>query len=121
MKSTREAGERLPLKANSVAPRVVYWHHELPPLGAEIEDEHALDATSNRVPLSMTHHDQLWGECRQALTRAVEARLTQEVARQKGLFAHIVDEHVEPKINHASSEYWLEGRYTYLMYIRPKT
>ena len=43
--------------------KIVYWHRELPPLSAELMAEHTLEATSSRVPGTISHRDELWDRC----------------------------------------------------------
>ena len=43
--------------------KIVYWHSELPPLSAELMAEHTLEATSSRVPGTISHRDELRDRC----------------------------------------------------------
>jgi hypothetical protein len=99
--------------------KVVYWHRELPPLDAELLGEHTIEATSNRVPGTIAHRDELWDRCYQELMANAERRLVQEVDRLGGLFAHVHDEEIDPRQDHAAGETWLHGRFTYMLYRRP--
>ena len=47
---------------NSDDDKIVYWHRELPPL-TELMAEHTLEATSSRVPGTISHRDELWDRC----------------------------------------------------------
>jgi bisphosphoglycerate-independent phosphoglycerate mutase (AlkP superfamily) len=97
----------------------VYWRRELPPLAEQPREEHVVQARSAPVRYSSIDRDQLWGRCYPGLMEAAAHRVAQEVERLHGSCAHIVDEFVEPKINNATDEYWLEGRFTYVLYQHP--
>jgi hypothetical protein len=43
--------------------KTVYWHRDLPPLDADLVAEHTVEATSNRVPATLAHRDELWDQC----------------------------------------------------------
>lgn len=101
-------------------PRVVYWHRDLPPLDAELVAEHTVEATSGRVPGTIAHRDELWDRCYQQLMSNAEDRLIQEVHRLGGHFAHVHDEAIEPKHDDAAGEAWLHGRFSYMLYRRPR-
>ena len=47
------------------------------------------------------------------------ARLEQEVLRLGGHYAHVLDESVDSRHDGATSESWLHGRFTYVLYRRP--
>lgn len=102
--------------------RRVYWHRELPPLEAEIIDEHTLEAASHRVPGSLDHHerDQRWHECYEGLKAAAEARLLQELERLGGDCAHVFSESVDSRRDDATAEGWLAGRFDYMLYKLPR-
>jgi hypothetical protein len=102
------------------APKIVYWHRELPPLDAELIADHIVEATSSRVPGTIAHRDELWDQCYRELMAAAESRLVQEVARLGGHFAHVHDEAIDPKHDDASGETWLHGRFSYMLYRRPR-
>lgn len=93
----------------------VYFRRELPPLSESIEGEHVVEADSPHVPLS-PHHDDVWTTCNEPLLAELVHRIEQELVRQGGSCAHVVDEVVEPHIDYATSTMWLRGRYTYVMY-----
>ena len=99
-------------------PKVVYWHRELPPLGADPIGEHVLEAASSRVPGTIAHRDDLWCGCYADLMRQARARLEQEVVRLGGDYARVVDEIIETRHNDASGEAWLHGRLKYVLYRR---
>lgn len=93
----------------------VYFRRELPPLSESIEGEHIVEADSPHVPLS-PHHDDVYSQCSEPLLAELLRRIDQELTRQGGSCAHVVDEEVEPHIDYATSTMWLRGRYTYVMY-----
>jgi hypothetical protein len=99
-----------------VTPQVVYWHRELPPLEAEPIGEHTLEATSDRVPGTIAHRDELWDRCRTQLATHVRERLAQEVARLGGRYAHVLSESIDTRRDDVAGEAWLHGRYTYVLY-----
>jgi hypothetical protein len=99
--------------------KVVYWHRELPPLDAEVQGEHTVEATSDHVSGTFAHGDELWNRCYESLMNQATSRLTQEVARLGGHYAHVVDESIDVKHNDAIGEAWLHGRFTYVLYRRP--
>ena len=96
--------------------RVVYWHRELPPVHAEVIDDHVVEATSGRVPGTLTHRDELWERCYAELMDRARERIEQEVARLGGHYAHVVDESIDSRHDDATSEAWLHGRFTYVLY-----
>jgi len=99
--------------------KVIYWHRELPPLDAEAMGEHTLEAASSRMPGTIAHRDELWDRCYEDLMARASARLEQEVARLGGHYAHVLDESVDSRHDDATSEAWLHGRFTYVLYDRP--
>lgn len=102
-------------KAPANPEKIVYFRRELPPLSEAIEGEHVVEADSPHVPLS-PHHDDVWEQCSEPLIAELVHRMEQEVRRQGGSCAHVVDEEVEPHIDYSTSTMWLRGRYTYVMY-----
>ena len=100
-------------------PKVVYWHRELPPIDAELMADHTLEATSSRVAGTMAHRDELWNRCYDELIANTESRLTQEVARLGGDYAHVHDEAIDSRHDDAAGEAWLHGRFNYMLYRRP--
>ena len=100
--------------------KIVYWHRELPPLEADLVGEHTVEASSSRVPGTIAHRDELWDQCYRELMATAEGRLAQEVARLGGDFAHVHDETIDPKHNDATGEAWLHGRFSYMLYRRPR-
>lgn len=98
---------------------IVYWHRDLPPLEAELMAEHMVEANSGRVPGTLAHRDELWDQCYRELMAAAAQRVTDEVARLGGDYAHVRDEAISPKRDDAAGEAWLHGRFTYMLYRRP--
>jgi hypothetical protein len=98
--------------------KVVFWHRELPPLSAELVDNHTLEADSSRVPGTIAHRDELWDRCYTELMGNAEARLRQELARLGGHYAHVHDETITPKHDDAAGEAWLHGVFSYMLYRR---
>lgn len=94
----------------------IYWHRDLPPLGAEAVAEHVVEASSVRVPSLLAHRDRLWTRCHADLMERAHARLEQEVARLGGRYAHVLNESIDPHHDAATGEAWLQGRFTYMLY-----
>ena len=105
--------------AHDSAPRVVYWHRQLPPLDAEPVAEHTVEAGSSRVPGTLAHRSELWDRCYDELMTNAEKRLLQELDRLGGNYAHVLGESITPKHDDAAGEAWLHGRFTYTLYRRP--
>jgi len=99
--------------------KLVYWHDELPPLAAEPVAEHTVEATSARVPGTLSHRDELWGHCYAELMAAAQARLLQEIARLGGHYAHVREESIDARRDDVAGEAWLHGRFSYMLYRRP--
>ena len=98
---------------------MVYWHADLPPFNAEPMGEHTIEATSGRVPHTLEHEDELWHRSYEDLMAQAGKRLEQEIARLRGNYAHVLDEHVESKYDGASGQSWLLGRFRYVLYRKP--
>jgi hypothetical protein len=98
---------------------IIYWHRELPPVRADVLGEHVLEASSKRVPGTISHRDDLWRECYDDLMARARVRVEQEVARLHGHYAHIFDEVIEMRRDEASGEAWLRGRFSYVLYRDP--
>jgi hypothetical protein len=98
---------------------MIYWHRELPPLRAEAIGEHTLEATSDRVPGTLIHRDELWEQCYEDLMEQVRQRLQQEITRLGGSCAHVLSESVDSRHDGASNEAWLHGCFTYVLYREP--
>ena|ERR1041385_5134374 len=107
----------MPLSGDT-APKVVYWHRELPPLDGEVMHEHVIEATSDRVFGSIERHGELWDRCYEELMEHTRLRLEQEVRRLSGHYAHVLDEHIESRRDDATGESWLHGRFSYVLYRR---
>ena len=103
----------------SADPPVVYWHRELPPLGADPADSHTITAASARVPGTIAYRDELWRRCYDDLMTRATGRLEQELARMKGDYAHVYDESIETRHDASTGEAWLSGRFDYVLYRRP--
>lgn len=95
--------------------KIVYWHRELPPLDSEDVYEDVVEATSNRVPGTLDHRDELWNECYRDLMANANKRIEAEVARLKGHCAHVLDESVDARRDDAKGETWLHGRFTFVV------
>ena len=98
--------------------KVVFWHRELPPLSAELVENHTVEANSGRVAGTIAHRDELWDRCYTELMSEAEARLRQEVARLGGHYAHVHDEAITPKHDDAARQAWLHGVFSYMLYRR---
>jgi len=100
------------------APKVVYWHQELPPLNAEVMHEHVIEATSDRIHGAIERHGALWHRCYAELMDHTRLRLEQEVRRLGGDYVHVLGEHIDSQRDDASGESWLHGRFSYVLYRR---
>ena len=96
-------------------PKAVYWHRELPPFDAEVVGEHTLEAASGRVPDTIAHREELWNRCKDELMIHAGDRLTEELSRLGGRYAHVLDESIDTKHDAATGEAWLHGRFTYML------
>jgi hypothetical protein len=96
----------------------IYWHNELPPLGAQAIGEHTVEATSLHVPGTLAHRDGLWDQCYDELMAELRLRLQQEIARLGGDCAHVLNESVDSRHDAVTGEAWLHGRATYILYRR---
>ena len=96
--------------------QAVFWHRDLPPLAAEAIGEHTVEATSRRVPDTIAHRDELWTECTDDLMVHARERLTDEIARLGGRYAHVLTEAIDTTHDPASGDAWLRGRFTYVLY-----
>jgi hypothetical protein len=97
----------------------IYWHRELPPVDAEPVGEHTVEATSDRLPGTLAHRDELWTECHEKLMAHATQRLEQEMARLRGDYAHVLDESVDSRHDEVTGEKWLHGQFTYMLYRKP--
>ncbi len=94
----------------------IYWHKELPPLGAPSMGEHWITATSDPVEYHYAHRTELWSQCVASLGKNLESRLRAEIERLGGHHAHVLEEHIVPRIDHVDGTYRLEGRYDYVLF-----
>lgn len=99
--------------------KMVYWHRDLPPFDADPVAEYIIEATSSRVPGTLIHRDELWGQCYENLMARTSARLEQEIVRLGGHYAHVLHESIDSQHDGATGEAWLRGRFTYMLYHRP--
>jgi hypothetical protein len=98
--------------------KMVYWHRELPPFDADLMAEHTVEATSNPVPGTISHRDEIWDRCYQELTVNAHTRLAQEIARLGGHYAHVLDESIDVRHDDVAGEAWLHGKFSYMLYRR---
>ena len=96
--------------------KTIYWHRELPPLAAESIGEHTLDVNSGRVPDTIARREELWNECKDDLMVRARVRLTQEISRLGGRYAHVLNESITTRRDPAAGETWLHGCFTYVLY-----
>jgi hypothetical protein len=96
--------------------KVVYWHRELPPPGADAIGEHTLEASSDRVPDTIAHREELWNQCNDTLMVHTNQRLRDEIARLGGRYAHVLNESIDTKHDATTGQAWLHGRFTYMLY-----
>jgi hypothetical protein len=97
---------------------VVYWHRELPPADADLLGDHTIEATSGRVPGTLSHRDEIWDRCYRELMDCARVRLEQEIARLGGDCAHVSGEHIEPRHDDRTGEAWMYGRFDYELFRR---
>lgn len=121
--SDRNVRDRNPseLALASGARKVIYWHRELPPFGAEPIGEHVLEANSPRIAGNLGHRDELWERCYADLMAQASHRLEQELLRLGGDCAHVLSESVASQHDERTGESWLHGRFNYVLYRQPKT
>jgi hypothetical protein len=94
----------------------VFWHRDLPPRDAEPIGDHTIEVTSARVPGTLAHRDDLWNRCYDDLMQRLRLRLTQEIARLGGDYAHILSENIAPRHDDRTGETWMYGRFDYVLY-----
>ena len=99
--------------------KIVFWHRELPPLDADAVGTHIVEATSARVFAAVLHRDEWWSQCYEDLMTKTATRLEQEILRLGGHYAHVLDESIDTQHDGATSESWLHGRFTYMLYRQP--
>ncbi|MCC7126652.1 MAG: hypothetical protein IT178_17515 [Acidobacteria bacterium] len=103
------------------APQTVFWHRDLPPVGAEMVSEQMVEAVSRRVPGALLQRDDRWHRCYDSLMIEATARIEQELTRLRGDYAHVTDESIDSRHDDAAGEAWLHGRFTFVMYRDPQT
>jgi hypothetical protein len=101
--------------------QIIYWHRELQPLRADAIGEHVLEATSRHVPGRFARSDDEWARCYDDLMAQARIRLTQEVERLGGHYAHVGEETISPCHDAALGEGWLYGRFKYVLYRDPES
>jgi hypothetical protein len=57
--------------------------------------EHTIEAISGRVAGIISHRDELWDRCYEELMANARARLTQEIDRLGGDYAHVNGESID--------------------------
>ena len=108
------------IATTATAPKIVYWHLELPPLSADFCGGDTIEARSGRVPGSLAHRDAAWDRCYTDLIEHGRVTIEQEVARRGAQYAHVKDEVIEAKHDDAKGETWLAGRFRYALYQGPR-
>jgi len=98
------------------ASKTVFWHRDLPPLDAVVMAEHTVEANSDRVPGTLAHRDDLWDVCYQQLMANAGERVSAEVTRLGGRYAHVHGESIGAKHDDVAGEAWLHGTFTYVLY-----
>jgi hypothetical protein len=101
--------------------QVIYWHGQLPPLDAEPNGEHIVEADSMRVRGDLASHGASWDRCHEDLMARLEDRLRQEITRLGGNYAHVLKESIESHRDDATDEAWLHGRLSYSLLRHRKT
>jgi hypothetical protein len=96
--------------------KAIYWHRELPPMDAEAIGEHTVEATSTRVADTIDSREQLWDRGKEDLMVHACERLTAEIARLGGRYAHVLDESIDTRHDTSTGEAWLHGCFTYMLY-----
>jgi hypothetical protein len=89
---------------------------EMPPRDSEAIGDHTIEATSRRLPGTLTHRHDLWTRCYQELMERACTRLEQEIARLGGDDAHVLTEEIEPRHDDRTGEAWMYGRFDYELY-----
>src|SRR5579864_2418239 len=112
----RATGIRAGIESVGEENKSIYWHSELPPVDAEVVEEHSLEASSRRVPGTLAHRDELWTQSYEDLMAQTGVRLEQELARLGGRYARVLDEHVDSRHDPVLGEAWLHGAFTYMLY-----
>jgi hypothetical protein len=97
----------------------VYWHRDLPPLLAVVEDEHVVEAESSPVRARFGDRDSAWDRCSTELRHIAEQRILKELDRRGGWCARVCDEDIHSRVNDAAGTVRLVGRFTYVQYNQP--
>ena len=97
----------------------VFWHRELPPIDAELMEEHTIEANSGRVAGTLDHRDDLWDSCYGEMMTNAGSRIDDEIARLGGTWAHVHAESMGIKHDDAAGEAWMHGTFTYCLYRQP--
>lgn len=100
--------------------RRVFWHRELPPVEQEPDGEHVLEARSDAVPYRHGEDAALHRACEASLRAHAEERLVAELDRLGGSTAHVTDETIEARRDHAAGTFALLGTYTFVVYRAPR-
>jgi hypothetical protein len=103
------------VKTEQVA-KTIYWHRELPPMDCEPLGAYTLEATSGRVPGTLSYRDMLWDRCHLELMDHARMRLEQEIVRMGADCAHVLSEEIAPRHDPKSGEAWMYGRFEYVLY-----
>jgi hypothetical protein len=106
--------------AETVTTPAVYFHHELPPLQAEVIGVYSVEATSSRRPAIFGTDDHLWTERYGDLIAHARERLVQEVRRLGGDCARVFEESIDTRRDDPTGEIWLHGRFDYVLYRLPR-
>ena len=112
----KPSGDRSANTIDASDGKAVYWHRELPPFDAEAMGEYVVEATSNRVPGTLAHRDELWNQCYKDLMDQAVMRLEEEVCRLGGHYAHVLDESIDSRRDDIKGEAWLHERFSYMLY-----
>ncbi len=94
----------------------LFWHRDLPPVGATPLPVELLEAHSTPVPFHWAGRETHWVEARPDYDRIVRERLLQELDRLGADFAHIVDEHIEEHVDATTQTFTLRGNVRYIPY-----
>ena len=78
--------------------------------------EHTVEANSNRVAGTIAHRSELWDSCYREMMANAETRISTEITRLGGRYAHVRSESIGVKHDDAAGEAWLHGTFTYVMY-----
>ena len=78
--------------------------------------DHTIEATSVHVSGTFSHRDELWTRCEHDLMTRTEERLSEEITRLGGRYAHVRQEVIDPRHDDVKGEAWLYGRFVYTLY-----